>query len=160
MSNPQILIQALENGPALIIPLIREMPPALLKRRPAPDRWSVHEHACHFAAVHPLFFSRLDLMLTQDHPFIKPYLPNVDDAPDALLNMDLEDALARFTQDRQRLVERLKTLSPGAWQRTAEHGEYSHYSVYIMFRHLALHDMDHAYEIEDLVLKKDWASEP
>jgi hypothetical protein len=25
-----------------------------------------------------------------------------------------------------------------------------------MFRHLALHDFDHAYRIEELVLRKDW----
>jgi hypothetical protein len=27
----------------------------------------------------------------------------------------------------------------------------------IMFRHLALHDMDHAYSIEELLLRRDWA---
>jgi hypothetical protein len=42
------------------------------------------------------------------------------------------------------------------WNRTAEHGEYSHYSVFIMFRHLALHDFFHAYRIEELLLKKEW----
>ena len=25
-----------------------------------------------------------------------------------------------------------------------------------MFRHLALHDFDHAYRIEELLLRKDW----
>jgi hypothetical protein len=48
-------------------------------------------------------------------------------------------------------------LSAGDWNRTAEHGEYSHYSVFIMFRHLALHDFFHAYRIEELLLKKEWS---
>ena len=30
--------------------------------------------------------------------------------------------------------------------------------VFIMFRHLALHDFLHAYRIEELLLKKDWAT--
>jgi hypothetical protein len=30
------------------------------------------------------------------------------------------------------------------------------YSVFIMFRHLALHDFFHAYRIEELLLKKEW----
>jgi hypothetical protein len=47
-------------------------------------------------------------------------------------------------------------LSADDWQRTARHDEYTHYSVFIMFRHLALHDMFHAYRIEELLLKKDW----
>ena len=62
----------------------------------------------------------------------------------------------RFSRDREGLVERLKRLPPAAWQRTAEHGEYTHYSVFIMFRHLAMHDMFHAYRIEELLLKNDW----
>jgi hypothetical protein len=47
-------------------------------------------------------------------------------------------------------------LSAEDWQRTADHGEYTRYSVFIMFRHLAMHDMLHAYRIEELLLKNDW----
>ena len=47
-------------------------------------------------------------------------------------------------------------MSPtGDWQRTAEHEVFSHYSVYIMFRHLLVHEMFHAYRIDELMLKKD-----
>jgi len=53
-------------------------------------------------------------------------------------------------------VDRLRTLPPDDWNRTAEHPEYSHYSIFIMFRHLAMHDLFHAYRIEGLLLKKDW----
>jgi DinB superfamily len=135
---------------------MREVPPEILKRRPQPNKWSAHEHACHLAAVHPLMLSRLDLMLSEPCPYIKPYLPDVDDEDDALLKVDLDDAMERFVRDRQGLIERLKGLSAEEWQRTAEHGEYSHYSVLIMFRHLAMHDMLHVYRIEELLLEKDW----
>ena len=43
--------------------------------------------------------------------------------------------------------------------RPVVHGEYSHYSVFIMFRHLALHDFFHAYRIEELLLNKEWSRE-
>jgi hypothetical protein len=56
-------------------------------------------------------------------------------------------------------VAALRQLSLADWQRTAEHGEYSHYSVFIMFRRLALHDFFHAYRIEELLLCRDWADE-
>jgi hypothetical protein len=75
---------------------------------------------------------------------------------DALLKIDLYEAMGRFSSDRRQLVERLKGLSADDWQRTAEHEEYTHYSIFIMFRHLALHDMLHAYRIEELLLKNDW----
>lgn len=153
----QPLIDSLERAPSIVVPLIREVPEPVRKRRPSAGKWSAHEHACHLAAVHPLFFGRLDLMLREPHPTIRPYLPDQDDPEDALLHVDLEEALARFDRDRTRLVERLRALRPVDWERTAAHGEYNQYSVFIMFRHLAMHDMLHSYRIEELLLRKDWA---
>ena len=156
MTNPESVIAQLGNAPGIIVPLVREVPKSVVKRRPLPGKWSAHEHACHLAEVHPLFFSRLDLMLNDPRPRITPYDPSVDMEEDALLKMDLYESMGRFASDRRRLVERLKELSTDDWQRTAEHEEYTNYSIFVMFRHLALHDMLHAYRIEELLLKKDW----
>jgi hypothetical protein len=157
MDNTTAVIDALERAPGIVIPLVREVPSDVLKRRPAPRKWSAHEHACHLAHVHQLFFDRLDLMLASPAPVITPYNPGESDADDLLLRMDLDDSLRHFAEDRRRLIERLRGLSREKWSRTAEHGEYRHYSVFIMFRHLALHDFFHAYRIEELLLKKEWA---
>lgn len=157
MDSVSSVIEALERAPGVVIPLVREVPAATLKRRPAPRKWSAHEHACHLAAVHKLFFDRLDYMLAHPAPVITPYDPGTQDADDALLQVDLRTALESYVQDRARLTARLRILSPSDWQRTASHGEYSHYSVFIMFRHLALHDFFHAYRIEELLLKREWA---
>ena len=156
METTDAIIEALERAPAIVIPLVREVPPAVLKRRPVPGKWSAHEHACHLAHVHGLFFDRLDEMLASPEPVVTPYQPGETDADDMLLKMDLADCLEQYTEDRARLVSRLRRLSPEEWARKAEHGEYSHYSVFIMFRHLALHDFLHAYRIEELLLKKEW----
>ena len=156
MKTISAVIDALERGPAIVIPLVRQANPAILKRRPEPHEWSIHENACHLAEVHPLFFTRLDLMLAERHPTIRPYDPGRDDPEDALLKLDLDDAMRRFADDRARLVARLRTLTAGDWRRTARHDEYNAYSVFIMFRHLALHDFDHAYRIEELLLRPDW----
>ena len=150
------LLAALERAPAIVIPLVRQAAPSIVKERPAPGEWSIHENACHLAEVHPLFFRRLDLMRAEDHPTIVPYDPGRDDPDDALLKLDLADSMRRFEVDRARLVGRLRTLAPKDWERTAEHGEYNAYSIFTMFRHLALHDFHHAYRIEELLLRKDW----
>jgi hypothetical protein len=150
------VIAALERAPSVVVPLVQEVPAALLKRRPVPGKWSAHEHACHLAVVHTLFFDRLEQMLASPAPVITPYDPGQSDPDDLLLEMDLVDSVRRYVDDRARLVARLRELSQDDWNRTAEHGEYSHYSVLIMFRHLALHDFFHAYRIEELLLKKEW----
>jgi hypothetical protein len=153
------IVEALERAPAIILPLVREIPAAILKRRPAPTKWSAHEHACHLAIVHRLFFERLDDMLASPAPVITPYDPARDDPDERLLALDLDTSLDLYVRDRARLVDRLRELKPPDWSRTAEHAEYSHYSVLIMFRHLALHDFFHAYRIEELLLKREWMAD-
>jgi hypothetical protein len=71
--------------------------------------------------------------------------------------MDLASAMADWVRHRAQFVARVRELAPADWARRAEHTEHSHYSVFIMLRHLALHDMLHAYRIEELLLKKEWA---
>jgi DinB family protein len=150
------VIAVLERSPGIVGPLVRQADPDIVKRRPPSGEWSIHEHACHLAQVHPLFLERLDLMLREDDPVIRSYDPGRDDPADALLRVDLAGALRRFEADRRRLVERLRRLRPEDWARTARHEELNAYSVFIMFRHLALHDLSHAYQIEELLLRKDW----
>ena len=150
------IIDALERAPAVVVPLVRQAQPDVLKRRPPSGKWSIHEHACHLAEVHALFFSRLELMLSRENPVIRSYDPGRDDPGERLLQLDLDEALDRFTRERGRLVDRLRTLAPEAWTRTARHDEYNSYSVFTMFRHAALHDFFHAYRIEELLLRRDW----
>jgi hypothetical protein len=109
--------------------------------------------------VHSLIFDRLDHILVSPAPIITPYDPGTQDPDDALLRLDLDESLHSFVRERARLLHRLRGLSPVDWAKTAEHGEYSHYSVFIMFRHMALHDFFHAYRIEELLLNRDWAAE-
>lgn len=156
MNTIDTILGALERAPELVVPLVRSAPRDVVKRRPAPGKWSIHEHACHLAHVHPLFFRRLDQMLAEREPHIESYEPSREDEDGALLNVDLDEALDRFARERQTLVTRLRLLAPEDWERTAQHDEYNHYSLLILFRHVAFHDLFHAYRIEDLVLRKSW----
>ena len=44
------IVDALERAPRIVVPLVREVPVSVLKRRPAPHRWSAHEQACQYLA--------------------------------------------------------------------------------------------------------------
>jgi hypothetical protein len=82
--------------------------------------------------------------------------PSLEEEAGSLLSVDLDQALGQYVRERALVIKRLKELSAEDWQRAAEHEAFSHYSVYIMFRHLLTHEMLHAYRIEELMLKKDW----
>lgn len=154
--NTSILISALETAPGVIIPLIREVPPHILKRRPSPAKWSAYEHACHLSQSDAPFRARLDLILSTPEPYIRTIENSPEDEAGAMLEIDLDESLDRYVRERAALVKRLKKLSAEEWQKTAEHEAFDHYSVFIMFRHLLNHEMLHAYRIEELLLKKDW----
>ena len=157
MSNTAVLITALEAAPGVIVPLIREVPPRILKRRPSPKKWSAYEHACHLSQSDALFRERLELILSTPAPYIKSVEPTPEEEEGSMLEIDLDESLDRYVRERASLVERLKKLSADEWQKTAEHEAFDHYSVWIMFRHVLNHEMLHAYRIEALLLKNDWA---
>jgi hypothetical protein len=156
VDGPGGIIDALARAPRVVIPLARQAPEAVRRRRPAEKKWSIHEHVAHLAEVHTLMNTRLDLMLRETNPAIRSYDPGRDEPDGCLLAVDFEEALARYETDRAMLVDRLGRLTLPEWRRTARHDEYNSYSVFTMFRHLALHDFFHAYRIEELLLRRDW----
>src|SRR3954451_17708559 len=152
MPTPSDIAAALDQlarGPALLRQLIYERPREWRKRRRTPEMWSAHEHAVHLPAIHPLMNRRLDLMLAEPNPYIKSYEPSRDEPDGALLKLNLDSEMDRFERDRSAMIDRLRTLAPGQWAISAGHEEYSNYGVFIMFRHIALHDVHHAYKIEE-----------
>ena len=115
MQTISAVIDALRRAPEIVVPLVRDVPPAVLKRRPRAGRWSAHEHACHLAVVHALFFDRLEHMLISPSPVITPYDPGTQEPDDALLQRDLDESLDAYVRDRARLVARLGELTPADW---------------------------------------------
>lgn len=157
MSDTTILITALETSPGVIIPLIREVPPQILKRRPSPGTWSAYENAVHLSQTDAPFRARLELILSTPEPIIETIENSPEDEAGAMLDVNLDESLERFARERATLVERLRQLSPDEWRKTAVHQAFDHYSVFIMFRHVFVHEMLHAYRIEQLLLKNDWS---
>ena len=93
--DTQTLIATLEAAPGIIIGLVREVPPQNLKRRPAPDKWSAHEHACHISIGQETFLSRLELMLSDPFPQIKSMEQTPDEEAGSMLGLDLDEALGQ-----------------------------------------------------------------
>ena len=152
--DPTTIIQVLATTPGILIPLLAEFSPEELVRRPAEGRWSAHENACHLTSFDALFERRLDQMLAEDAPELETYTMDPRDQTGALLEKDLEAALERFSETRPKLVARLEGLSAGDWERAGKHPAFPTMNVFVLFRHLALHDMIHTYRIEECRLRK------
>ena len=158
MTTPEEVVAQLARGPAWIAGLLASVPAGDVKRRPPSGKWSAHEHACHVAVMEPMWDGRVTRILEEETPAIVSYEPD-DDVPDRLLNMDLVRALATFADQRAQLVRRLEALPAAAWQRRATHTSHARYSLFLMCRHMALHDAIHAYRIEESALGSHWPDE-
>jgi predicted alpha/beta superfamily hydrolase len=156
LSDPRAILTALENAPALLVPLIFDVPEPWRKRRPLPHKWSAHEHFCHVAALESRFRERLEKMLAEDNPELEPFYPGPEDEAGGLLGVDLESAVEKFVRERGELVARLRDLPAEGWERPGQHPEYALYTVFGMARHITLHDLLHGYRIEDSLRRTEW----
>ncbi len=156
MRTPGEVVAQLARGPATLQALVADVPPADLTRRPRPEKWSAHEHACHLALVEPLWLARLERILAEETPVIVSYEPDADEPPDRLLRMDLAAALDAHASGRAALLARLGELRPADWGRGAVNTAHARYSLFLMARHAALHDMLHIYRIEESALGTHW----
>jgi hypothetical protein len=152
------IIDQIAEAPALLSELLASVPPADLKRRPQPTKWSAHEHFCHLAVMEPVWPARLERILTEDRPTIVSYEPD-DEPEDRLVQMDLQTTLLSFAKTRAEFALRLRQLPLEAWLRPAVHTAHARYSLYLMCRHMALHDGFHAYRIEESALGSHWPEE-
>ncbi len=156
MQTESRVLTVLKHTPDLVASIIGECPQEILKRRPPSGRWSIYEHACHLSVVQPMFTERLELMLREPRARITPYTPSEEEAGGSLLEMDLDSTMEGFSAGRGALVERLEGIGSEEWHRQAEHPEYGRYSVFIMMRMVAMHDLFHGYRMNDLLLNRDW----
>jgi hypothetical protein len=154
----QAVVSGLQAGPAILTSLIRGVPEDLLKRRPAEGKWSPHEHFCHLPDIEPMVQQRLDAMMGEDNPVIAPYDPARDESDGYLLHRDLDEAVDDFYYRRGKLVARVSGFADSDWERMGIHAEYVEYSVFILLRHIVLHDGFHGARMEDAYVDQDWVA--
>lgn len=151
---PQIIC-CLEQSPVILKNLLTQIPPELHKVRRIPDKWSIHEHACHIATGDQSgFIDRFKQFLNEQKPKIKP-LSGESFPPDYLIKMELNEALDIFFEKRKELISLVNSADKSIWTKEAEHPEYKIYTPYMMFRHRLLHDHFHMYRIEELWLTNE-----
>lgn len=152
------MLTCLEKTPAILKELVGSVPKTpswRLKERQVEGKWSIHEHACHIVNSHHLMAERVKSFIENDAPSFKSYIPGKTTPPDELLNMDLDQKMAEFPGLRSKFIDLVRSAPAEAWEKSAEHEEYSEYTLYIMLRHLLMHDHVHMYRMEELWLTRD-----
>jgi hypothetical protein len=148
MTNKEVLIQQLANGPAVLNGLIAAIPPERIDRNFGPGIWTVHEHVHHLAVTAVMQLKRLRLFFREERPEIVPFYPDREAAPPALKPMP--ELLSAYADRRAEQIEVLKKADDSIWGKKAIHPEYTEYDFRFAVRHIAVHDGFHFYRIEEL----------
>ena len=156
MNDIPDLLDGLERSPRILSAFVGSIPADQLNRRRRDGFWTVAEHVSHLAQVQPMLLERLQRFRDEDHPIFVPYIPGEgEDEPETPPVMAMADALHQFAQVRTRQLNRLAGADPSLWERQGDHPEYARYSLYILSRHILMHDHWHMYRMEELWLTRD-----
>lgn len=150
------LLESLLRSPAILSEFVSTIPEDRLDLRRGEGFWTIAEHVSHLAQVQPMLLKRVERFMQEEHPEFIPYLPGKeDDEPDTPERMEMKTALDQFAQYRASQLRLLKNADRSVWQKPATHPEYEAYSLYILARHILMHDHWHMYRMEELWLAKD-----
>jgi hypothetical protein len=148
----------MRRTPPILTAMVDTIPERKLDLRRGEGFWTVAEHVSHLAQVQPMLLERMERFISEAHPVFVPYIPGEEGAePETPSRMEMAVALDQFGDDRKRQIALLETVveDPGIWQRTATHPEYEAYTLYILTRHVLMHDHWHMYRMEELWLTRD-----
>lgn len=162
MDNDDIraILYCLAESPCILKSLIAGIPEELLKIRRIPNKWSIHEHACHLAEVQPMLLERLKRFKQEDEPDFQPYVPGATVTNEHLIRMNLGEQLQKFEEFRKEQIlffrsSFVKIVEYAGLEKPGKHQEYSLYTPHILMRHILMHDHLHMYRIEEMWLTKD-----
>jgi hypothetical protein len=137
--------------PQKLARLLKGVPKAKLRKRPAPAKWSIHEIMAHLADTEVVSGFRMRMILG------KPGAP--------LIGFDQDDwvvaghydkrqtatALEQFTVLRKMNLDILKAIGPAQWKHAGIHSERGEESVETIVAMMAGHDLNHLAQIERIL---------
>lgn len=149
-------LDLLEETPAVLRGLMRELSHEDADWKPAPDRFSVAEVLAHLShSEGHCYRLRVDRFLEEEMPEFEG-----DDAQmhlDLYRDADAEDAFDHFEEQRETNVEFLRGLPRSAGERRATHREAGEITLQQMLHEWVMHDLGHIRQIAELVrARKHW----
>jgi DinB superfamily len=117
-------------------------PADLVVRRPADDRWSALEYACHVRDVFRIYDQRLALMLSEDDPDFANWDQDATAIDDRYGEQNPAEVAEAITAAADPLADRFAGVEGDAWQRTGNRSDGATFTVESFARYL-IHDPVH-----------------
>jgi hypothetical protein len=134
--------------------LIKGVPTAKLRKRPAPEKWSVSEIVAHLADSELVGAYRIRLILGSPGTEIVAYDQDQWLISGHYHKRDPRKSVEQFRVLREANLALLKSLKPEQWKHYGMHSERGQESIEQIVRMFAGHDVNHLRQIEGILARK------
>jgi len=144
-------IATADKSPKQIAAAVSGLPDAVLRYKPAANKWSILEILGHLADIEIVYAHRFRQMLADKKPALAPV--DVDDWANSLGYTEESPAemVAAYGLNRHRTLQLLRRLKPGDLEKSAFHPEHQrNVTVAEYVEMIATHGANHLAQIERL----------
>jgi DinB superfamily len=134
--------------------LIKGVPTAKLRKRPAPDRWSVGEILAHLADAEIVGGFRMRLILGAPGTPVAAFDQDSWVTSGHYNKRDPRKSVEQFRAVREANLALLKSLTPEQWKHYGMHSERGQETIEHIARMFAGHDINHLRQIERILSGK------
>jgi len=131
--------------------LVKGVSTAKLRKRPAPEKWSVAEILAHLADVEIVIGWRMRSILGNPGTAVQAYDQNAWVVTGHYEKRDPRKSVELHRIVREANLALLKSLSPDQWKHYGQHAERGQESIEHIVRMVAGHDINHMLQIERIV---------
>jgi hypothetical protein len=134
--------------------LIKGVPTGKLRKRPAPDKWSVSEILAHLADAEIVGGFRMRLILGAPGTPIAAFDQDSWVTSGHYAKRDPRKSVEQFRVVREANLALLKSLTPDQWKHYGMHAERGQETIERIVRIFAGHDINHLQQIEKILTGK------
>lgn len=137
--------------PAKLARMIRNSPPSLLRKPPAPGKWSVAEILAHLADTEIAVGFRLRMIVATPGVPIQAFAQDAWASAMDYSRRNPKKSIEHFRAVREINLALLKQIKPEQWKHFGMHAERGEESIEHIVRLIAGHDLNHTRQIEAIL---------
>jgi DinB superfamily len=131
--------------------VVLQLSDALLKQRPATDKWSIFENFAHLVRYQNIFIERVERILTQENPIFERYSAENDANFSKWLKFDKDKLLHILINDRYVLYNSFRELSDDDLDKTGVHPAFGKLDLADWHEFFLLHEAHHIFTMFKLL---------